>query len=191
MNSYFQPDEISRINHVISIGCTEIGLTVALGEDGPSETLLEALGFRSGEPTLRLLAAVDGEAIAPQDVSALAEVSKDDRYLRFLSGIHLTRGVLDLMIRRSIRVRVTRRMVEEVSRIDVQEMGHVDFLGLAHAVAGAIDAGLLKVGVIESVADLCDLGRRAEEALSTAQNRFPPPPFQLPADWQPLDTGEK
>lgn len=67
----FDPEEFSHINHIIEVACQDIGISVATREAGPTDTLLEALGFAAGEPTLRLLAAVDADSLSTRDVDRL------------------------------------------------------------------------------------------------------------------------
>jgi hypothetical protein len=185
----FEPEDYTRVWQVITTACKELGLTVDY-EGGPTNTLLEALGFHPGESTLQLLAAVDVDGISPRDITTLEAISSDTRCLKIISGVRITRDLLDLLAFPTIRAGITRRIVEEVAAPEWTEEPTGDLYAQALTMAGAVDAGLLKVDVIDSLEDLQILARHAEQALATAENRFPPPPFPVPPNWHLLDTGE-
>jgi hypothetical protein len=187
----FDPNDLDRINLVISAACREIGLAIDTCEEGPTCTLLEALGFSPDESTLRLMAAVDVDSVSRRAIDALAELSKDEGCLRKIDGARISRDLLDILLFPSIRARITQRLVEEVSASMWTKEPEADIYALALTTAGAIDAGLIQVDVIDSLEDLQALARRAEHALATAQNQFQPLPFQVPQGWSLLDNGEK
>jgi hypothetical protein len=176
---------------VVSAACHELGLVVDVCEQGPTDILLEALGFSPDESTLRLLAAVDVDGVSPRDITALGEISKDERCLRTIDGARITRDLLDVLAFPAIRALLTRRLVEEVMESKWTNEPEADVYAMGLATAGAINAGLIDVDVIDSLEDLQAMARHAEQALATTENLFPPLPFQVPPNWHLLDDGEK
>ena len=163
MNLHFESDDSDRIRRVIAAACEEISISVD-SEEEPTDTLLAALGFKSGGLTLRLLATVDVDSLSPRDITALAEISQDERCLETIDGVRISRELLDLLVFPVIRARITQHLVKEVAGAKWAKQPEADLYALALTLAGGVGSGLIKVDAIDSVRDL--------QALPTARRWF-------------------